>query len=216
MSSWARRGSPARTPCEVGGADAPLLEGGHRHRSARRRAPRRRPGGKPASDQRDRLLPDRTAPAAGGDRRRPHRLRAGPGLCPLRLRGDAGRALPRRSWPGRTRTPQRSCRRLPARRNRRAGEHRGEGGHRRRDGEKRVISGRADGRATGSSDAILVGAGRAPNVEGLGLEAAGVAYDRQGRRVNDTLQTSNPRIYAAGDICPPTSSPTPPTPRPAS
>jgi pyruvate/2-oxoglutarate dehydrogenase complex dihydrolipoamide dehydrogenase (E3) component len=50
-------------------------------------------------------------------------------------------------------------------------------------------------------DEILVGAGRAPNVEGLGLEAAGVACDKTGVRVNDRLQTSNPRIFAAGDIC---------------
>ncbi len=51
-------------------------------------------------------------------------------------------------------------------------------------------------------DEILVGVGRAPNVEGLGLEKAGVEYDpRRGVLVNDYLQTSNPMIYAAGDIC---------------
>lgn len=51
-------------------------------------------------------------------------------------------------------------------------------------------------------DEILIGVGRAPNVEGLNLEAAGVKYDRKnGVIVNDFLQTSNPRIYAAGDIC---------------
>ena len=50
-------------------------------------------------------------------------------------------------------------------------------------------------------DEILVGAGRAPNVEGLNLEAAGVIYDRQGVHVNDNLQTSNPRIYGVGDVC---------------
>lgn len=51
-------------------------------------------------------------------------------------------------------------------------------------------------------DEILVAAGRAPNVEGLDLEAAGVEYDtRQGIQVNDYLQTTNPRIYAVGDIC---------------
>ncbi len=50
-------------------------------------------------------------------------------------------------------------------------------------------------------DEILVGAGRVPNVEGLGLETVGVAYDRDGVTVNDRLQTTNPRIYAAGDIC---------------
>lgn len=51
-------------------------------------------------------------------------------------------------------------------------------------------------------DEILIGAGRQPNVEGLGLETIGVDFEaRQGIRVNDYLQTSNPRIYAAGDIC---------------
>ena len=51
-------------------------------------------------------------------------------------------------------------------------------------------------------DEILVGAGRVPNVDGLGLETVGVAYDRKaGVTVNDRLQTTNPRIYAAGDIC---------------
>jgi pyruvate/2-oxoglutarate dehydrogenase complex dihydrolipoamide dehydrogenase (E3) component len=50
-------------------------------------------------------------------------------------------------------------------------------------------------------DEILVGAGRAPNVEGLNLEAVGVEYDRLGVTVNDCLQTTNPKIYAAGDIC---------------
>jgi pyruvate/2-oxoglutarate dehydrogenase complex dihydrolipoamide dehydrogenase (E3) component len=51
-------------------------------------------------------------------------------------------------------------------------------------------------------DEILVGAGRVPNVDGLGLETVGVAYDQKaGVTINDRLQTSNPRIYAAGDIC---------------
>lgn len=51
-------------------------------------------------------------------------------------------------------------------------------------------------------DQILLGAGRAPNVEGLNLEAVGVQFDRRrGVQVNDYLQTTNPRVYAAGDIC---------------
>lgn len=50
-------------------------------------------------------------------------------------------------------------------------------------------------------DTVLVGVGRAPNVEGLALEAAGVAYTKTGVTVNDRLRTTNPRIYAAGDIC---------------
>jgi pyruvate/2-oxoglutarate dehydrogenase complex dihydrolipoamide dehydrogenase (E3) component len=52
-------------------------------------------------------------------------------------------------------------------------------------------------------DQLLVAVGRAPNVEELGLETAGVAFDRKGVQVNDRLQTTNPRIYACGDICSP-------------
>ena len=50
-------------------------------------------------------------------------------------------------------------------------------------------------------DEILVGAGRTPNVDGLDLKAVGVEYDTSGVQVNHRLQTTNPRIYAAGDIC---------------
>jgi pyruvate/2-oxoglutarate dehydrogenase complex dihydrolipoamide dehydrogenase (E3) component len=51
-------------------------------------------------------------------------------------------------------------------------------------------------------DEILVGAGRVPNVGGLNLDAAGVRHDRkEGVWVNDRLRTSNPNVYAAGDIC---------------
>ncbi len=51
-------------------------------------------------------------------------------------------------------------------------------------------------------DEILVGVGRAPNVEGLGLEEACVAFDpRRGVTVDDRLRTTNRHIYAAGDCC---------------
>ena len=52
-------------------------------------------------------------------------------------------------------------------------------------------------------DKLLVAVGRAPNVEELRLEDAGVAYSKKGVQVNDRLQTSNPNVYAAGDICSP-------------
>jgi pyruvate/2-oxoglutarate dehydrogenase complex dihydrolipoamide dehydrogenase (E3) component len=52
-------------------------------------------------------------------------------------------------------------------------------------------------------DRLLVAVGRKPNIEGLGLEAAGVKYSPKGVEVNDFLQTANPDIYAAGDICSP-------------
>lgn len=69
-------------------------------------------------------------------------------------------------------------------------------------GQKLVDLVSDDYHSTVAVDAILVGTGRLPNVEGLDLEAAGVDCDATtGVRVNDFLQTSNPRIYAAGDAC---------------
>jgi pyruvate/2-oxoglutarate dehydrogenase complex dihydrolipoamide dehydrogenase (E3) component len=51
-------------------------------------------------------------------------------------------------------------------------------------------------------DDILIGAGRVPNVDGLNLDLVGVRHDmRDGVAVNDRLQTTNPKIYAAGDVC---------------
>ncbi|MGD9852992.1 MAG: mercuric reductase [Nitrospirales bacterium] len=52
-------------------------------------------------------------------------------------------------------------------------------------------------------DELLVGVGRSPNIEGLGLETVGVEYEKTGVTVNHRLQTTNPRIFAAGDICSP-------------
>lgn len=53
------------------------------------------------------------------------------------------------------------------------------------------------------AEALLLAAGRAPNVESLNLPAAGVATDAHGVRVNRRLQTSQPHIFAAGDIAGP-------------
>ena len=50
-------------------------------------------------------------------------------------------------------------------------------------------------------DAILVAVGRAPNLEGIDLEAAGISYTARGVEVDARLRTSNPRVFAAGDIC---------------
>ncbi|RIL05957.1 MAG: FAD-containing oxidoreductase [Proteobacteria bacterium] len=72
-----------------------------------------------------------------------------------------------------------------------------------RDGDARAIRW-ADGGAGESvahADAILVAAGRAPNVEGIGLERAGVAFERSGIQVDDRLRTTNPNVYAVGDCC---------------
>ncbi len=67
--------------------------------------------------------------------------------------------------------------------------------------ERRVFLATDRGDEIVSVNRILVAAGRRPNTEGLGLETAGVNHDQRGITVDDTLQTSNSRIYAAGDVC---------------
>jgi pyruvate/2-oxoglutarate dehydrogenase complex dihydrolipoamide dehydrogenase (E3) component len=48
---------------------------------------------------------------------------------------------------------------------------------------------------------LLVAAGRVPNLEGLNLEAGGVAFDKRGITVDQSLRsTTNRKVYAAGDI----------------
>jgi pyruvate/2-oxoglutarate dehydrogenase complex dihydrolipoamide dehydrogenase (E3) component len=70
----------------------------------------------------------------------------------------------------------------------------------RRDGA-RVLHIERDGRVEElAGDELLVAVGRTPNVQGLGLEAAGVAYDHRGVTVDDRLRTANPRVFAVGDI----------------
>ena len=52
-------------------------------------------------------------------------------------------------------------------------------------------------------DRLLVAVGRTPNVDHLDLAAAGVAFDTTGVIVDDRLRTSNPLVFAAGDVCSP-------------
>lgn len=47
---------------------------------------------------------------------------------------------------------------------------------------------------------LLVATGRAPNVDGLGLDAAHIDYDRRGIKVGKNLKTSNKRVFAIGDV----------------
>jgi len=56
------------------------------------------------------------------------------------------------------------------------------------------------GDETLEAEALLVAAGRRPNVEDLGLEQAGVAFTKKGVTVDEHLRTSQPHIYAAGDV----------------
>jgi pyruvate/2-oxoglutarate dehydrogenase complex dihydrolipoamide dehydrogenase (E3) component len=69
-------------------------------------------------------------------------------------------------------------------------------------GEKQVDLVSDDYRNTVTVDAIGIGIGHEPNVEQLGLADAGVDYDvANGVHVDDFLRTSNPNIFAAGDVC---------------
>ncbi len=50
-------------------------------------------------------------------------------------------------------------------------------------------------------DQLLVAVGRAPNIDHLNLDSVNVKFNSAGVEVNDNLQTTNTRIYAAGDVC---------------
>lgn len=71
-----------------------------------------------------------------------------------------------------------------------------------RQGDEKVVVVEKDGNELEIvCDQVLAGIGRAPNVEGMGLEAAGIKFDvRRGIEVNDSLQTTNPSVFAAGDV----------------
>ena len=57
-----------------------------------------------------------------------------------------------------------------------------------------------DGESTVDGSDILVATGRKANVEGLGLDEAGIAYDRPGIKVGPNLRTTNRKVYAIGDV----------------
>ncbi|MEO5871722.1 MAG: mercuric reductase [Gemmatimonadaceae bacterium] len=69
-----------------------------------------------------------------------------------------------------------------------------------RTGEARTLTYDVDDHSADiTGDAILVATGRVPNVEGLGLSAAGVTCGPKGIDVNDRFRTTNRRIFAIGD-----------------
>ncbi len=69
------------------------------------------------------------------------------------------------------------------------------------DGRVRVTGSRKDGQQVEAfGDEVLVATGRRPNIDGLGLEAAGVRFGEKGIHVNAKLLTSVPHIYAVGDV----------------
>jgi pyruvate/2-oxoglutarate dehydrogenase complex dihydrolipoamide dehydrogenase (E3) component len=74
----------------------------------------------------------------------------------------------------------------------------------RHDDEKIVATERDGVRREITADQILIGVGRVPAVEGLNLEAAMIEYDKQnGVKVDDHLRTTNPLVYAGGDVASP-------------
>ena len=72
----------------------------------------------------------------------------------------------------------------------------------RRDGNRAVLCVNSDGkRLELAADHLVVATGRAPNTEGLGLEAMGIRTDKRGAIiVGNDMATSRPGVYAAGDV----------------
>ena len=68
------------------------------------------------------------------------------------------------------------------------------------DGKVRVVIARGDGDETIDGTHLLVAAGRSPNTGDLGLDAAGIKYERRGIVVDKRLRTTNKRVYAIGDV----------------
>ncbi len=71
------------------------------------------------------------------------------------------------------------------------------------EGAKRVVFEQGGHELGAAAEEVLVALGRSPAVEGLGLEAAGVALHGKKIAVTGTMQTSQPHIFAAGDVCSP-------------
>ena len=65
---------------------------------------------------------------------------------------------------------------------------------------KRVMAERDGAPVEARVEEILVATGRAPVVSGMDLEAAGVAYGPDGIEVDETLRTTAPSVWAAGDV----------------
>ena len=68
------------------------------------------------------------------------------------------------------------------------------------DGARFTVHGEGGSDGDGEAEALLVAAGRLPNVEGLGLERAGIATRDGGIVADDFLRTSNRRVFASGDV----------------
>jgi len=73
----------------------------------------------------------------------------------------------------------------------------------RKQGNRVVVQAESDGKAvTFEGDRVLVAVGRRPNIAGLGLDEAGIAYDAKSNKiaVNERFETNVKGIYALGDL----------------
>jgi pyruvate/2-oxoglutarate dehydrogenase complex dihydrolipoamide dehydrogenase (E3) component len=71
----------------------------------------------------------------------------------------------------------------------------------RKDGDEKVVEAKqGDQMIEVRGSEILIALGRSPNVEKLGLDAAGIKYDNKGIKVDDYLQTASTNISAIGDV----------------
>ena len=196
----ARAASAGPDALEVAGAQLAFPPGAGRHRRAPRGAAISRPRRRRLPHQRDGLPAHRPAAAAGGHRRRADRLRAGAGLRPVRQPGHPA---------GARRAPA-AARGRGLRRGRPAGPRR-----RRRcasspTADSSASSGRSAARScTSSATAISISCrwtrswsppAARPTSRASASRAAGVAFSPRGVEVDDRLQTTNPRIFACGDV----------------
>lgn len=72
--------------------------------------------------------------------------------------------------------------------------------HRDEDGSVRLQIDNDRGSREITASHLLVATGRRPNIDGLGLETAGIAYERTGIGVDARLRTSNRKVFAIGDV----------------
>jgi pyruvate/2-oxoglutarate dehydrogenase complex dihydrolipoamide dehydrogenase (E3) component len=71
---------------------------------------------------------------------------------------------------------------------------------RRNQDKVQIVIGADGGEETIEASHVLVATGRRPNVDDLGLDAAGIKYDARGVTVDRSLRTTNKRVYAIGDV----------------
>jgi len=74
--------------------------------------------------------------------------------------------------------------------------------HIRQEGDEKMVTATVDGEEREFRAAqVLMATGRRPNTADMGLEEAGIELDERGAiRVNAQMQTTNPQVYAAGDV----------------